>query len=210
MPNNNLWIVQLKDAPAVAYSGDIPGLAATKAQPPDSVDVSSDQDSASSSSDAGVSDRRPRFAATSAAAVQYASYISAQSEAAVARALGPTSSARIVHRYSAVLAGFTVGPLSSSEVRALRQDPNVASVTRDGRGYVKTISTPAFLGVSTPNGAWSKLGGWSKAGEGVIIGMVSHASLQQLRFLWRTCCSAVKRLSTGCAICVALPAAGCV
>jgi hypothetical protein len=171
LPNNHLWFVQLKDAPAVAYSGDIPGLAATRAQPTDAL-------AASSSSDAGVSGRRPRFTASSAAAVQYASYISAQSEAAVARALGPATSARIVHRYSAILAGFTVGPLSGSEVRALRQDPNVASVTRDGRGYVKTISTPAFLGVSTPNGAWSQLGGWSKAAEGVIIGMVSHASMQ--------------------------------
>jgi hypothetical protein len=174
LPNNHLWIVQLKDAPAVAYSGDIPGLAATMAQPPESAVVSSDQASASSSSSEAIG-RRPRFAATSAAAVQYASYISAQSEAAVARALGPSSTARIVHRYSTVLAGFTVGPLNSSEVHDLRQDPNVASVTRDGRGYVKTISTPAFLGLSSPNGAWSKLGSWSKAGEGVIIGMVSQA-----------------------------------
>lgn len=181
LPNNHLWIVQLKNVPAVAYSGGIQGLAATMAQPPNSAGVSSDQPStltSSSSSDTAGSGRRPRFVATSAAAVQYASYITAQAEAAVVRALGPTSPARIVHTYSAVLAGFTVGPLTSSEVRALRQDPNVASVTRDGRGYVKTISTPAFLGISSPNGAWSKVGGWSRAGEGVIIGMVSHAVMQ--------------------------------
>jgi hypothetical protein len=174
LPNNHLWIVQLKDAPAVAYSGDIPGLAATMAQPSQPAAVSSDQ-AATSSSISNTIGRRPRFAASAAAAVQYASYISAQSEAAVARALGPASTAKIVHRYNAVLAGFTVGPLSSSEVRALRRDPNVASVTRDGRGYVKTISTPGFLGLSSPDGAWSKLGGWSKAGEGVIVGMVSYS-----------------------------------
>ncbi|KAF6265625.1 hypothetical protein COO60DRAFT_865404 [Scenedesmus sp. NREL 46B-D3] len=45
LPNNHLWIVQLKIVPAVAYSGGIQGLAATMAQPPNSAGVSSDQPS---------------------------------------------------------------------------------------------------------------------------------------------------------------------
>lgn len=160
---NSLWIVEMNHAPAVAYTGDIPGLAATavgwlSASAAPAAATAADDVNGSSDS-AATSPSRMRFRATSQAAIQYASYISAQADSIVTRTLVPGYSGKIQHRYNTVIAGFTLGPLSLSEVRSLRQDSSVKSVTRDSRGWVKTIWTPAFLGLSSPNGAWSKLPG---------------------------------------------------
>lgn len=164
---NSVWMVELNQAPAVSYSGGIAGLAATAVQPLTTAAAMAMTAAAASDSDgnpaaaAAAADvpQHMRFNAVSEAAVQYASYISAQSDATVARTLGASYTAKIRHRYNAVIAGFTIGPLTRAEVAALRQDSSVKSVTRDSRGWVKTIWTPAYLGMSVPNGAWSQLPG---------------------------------------------------
>jgi hypothetical protein len=114
------YIVTLKAEPLAAYSGGLDGLAATASAEGEKLDV------------------------TSAAAVAYAAHVDAQS-VAVATQAGVQPS-RIGCKYRVTLAGFTVKNPSSSELAALRRNPNVVRVERNAMVYSMTDASISFMG----------------------------------------------------------------
>ncbi|MBA2694333.1 MAG: cell wall-binding repeat-containing protein, partial [Actinobacteria bacterium] len=89
------------------------------------------------------------------------------------------------YHYTTALNGFAV-PLTAAEVSALRQRPDVRSVTLDeprqllsdpasasaGPQLPATDIGPGLLGLSGPGGAWAQLGGADRAGRGVVVGIL--------------------------------------
>lgn len=137
------YVVQLTDKPIASYDGGVNGLAATQPRPGQRLDLDS-------------------------ASVQLYSGYLAQKKAAVRAAIG---GAPVVHDYKVVLNGFSA-MLTDAEVRALVARGDVLAVTPDVPRELTTVSTRDFLKLTGPNGAWSKLGGVTEAGEDVIIGIV--------------------------------------
>ena len=138
------YLVQLAGEPAASYTGNVAGYAAT--QPATGA----------------------RFNARSPAALAYSNYLDAQ-QVSVAALVG---NAPIVARYKTVFNGFAAR-LTPAEVRALMSNPKVVAVHPDEMRKLETISSSAFLGLSTPGGMWSRtVGGRSLKGEDVIIGIV--------------------------------------
>jgi hypothetical protein len=157
--SSKYYIVILNDPPVATYQGGISGYAATA--PGRTVDViSSDRQKLSSSSSAASQEAQRR----------YSLYLQQQSDAVAVKALGTTNSIRSY--YSTVLAGFSVGPLSRQDAFALQRHKDVKGVYQNELGQLSTVSTPSFLGLDTPGGLWSQVGGASAAGENIIIGMV--------------------------------------
>lgn len=137
------YVVQLTDKPIASYDGGVNGLAATQPRQGQRLDLNS-------------------------ASVQLYSGYLAQKKAAVRAAIG---GAPLVHDYKVVLNGFSA-MLTDAEVRALVGRSDVLAVTPDVPRELTTVSTRDFLKLTGPNGAWSKLGGVTEAGEDVIIGIV--------------------------------------
>ncbi|MDQ2914059.1 MAG: S8 family serine peptidase [Chloroflexota bacterium] len=139
---SNLYIVRMIDAPAVAYDGDVPGLKATRPAPGQKIDRDSNE------------------------VRQYVGYLNSRHSAAIARAGGART-----YDYSYTFNGFAA-LMTQTQVARLRADAGVLSVEKNQAVSIDTATTPAFLGLSGPNGLWSKLGGVDSAGEDVIIGIV--------------------------------------
>ena len=138
------YIVQLAAEPAASYSGNIAGFAATRPAP------------------------GSRFNARSQAVQAYKGFLDSQQTSVKAL----VSTAPIVARYSTVFNGFAA-KLTATEVAALQASPLVISVQRDERRKLDTITTPAFLSLSTPGGVWSQtVGGYALKGEDIVIGMI--------------------------------------
>ncbi len=97
----------------------------------------------------------------------YLSYLDTK-QAAVA---GTVSAAEITHQYSVVFNGFSA-LLTDDEVRALKKNSGVASISADSILQLDTSYTPSFLGLDKPGGLWEQLGGKAHAGEDIIIGIV--------------------------------------
>jgi subtilisin family serine protease len=142
--SRSTYIVQLAAEPKASYNGTIAGLAAT--QPT-----------------AGQ-----RFNGRSAAAVAYGAYL----DTVHANVAATVAGAPIIARYSTVYSGFAAR-LTNAEVQTLRANPNVVAVHPDTARKLETISTSAFLGLSSPGGLWSQnIGGSLVKGEDIIIGVV--------------------------------------
>ncbi len=137
------YIVQLADKPAASYTGHVAGLPATKPAPGARIDV-------------GAADVQA-----------YLSYLDTR-QAAVA---GTVSAAEITHQYNVVFNGFSA-LLTDEEVRALKKNSGVLSISADSILQLDTSYTPSFLGLDKPGGIWEQLGGKTHAGEDVIIGIV--------------------------------------
>lgn len=112
---------------------------------------------------------RGQQAKVAAAAAAVASTV----QAAAARVLGSAADEKIKVVYKYALAGFAAS-LTPSEVERLKADPAVAAVYADTVVKPATFYTPDFLGLRGPEGAWSKVGGSERAGDGVIIGFVDQ------------------------------------
>ena len=137
------YIVQLHDKPVATYTGDVPGLSAT--QPP-----------------AGQ-----RLNVDASTVQDYITYL----EAKQANVLATVSAANITHRYNVVLNGFTA-LLTDAEVRALKKNAGVASISADVIQQLDTNYTPSFIGLDKSGGLWQQLGGQGKAGENMVIGII--------------------------------------
>jgi hypothetical protein len=140
---SRLYIVQMADAPVVAYTGGIAGLRATKPN------------------------RGQKIDPTSPDVVRYAGFLTAKHDDALLRVGG----ARKAYSYKFSFNGFAA-ELSAAQADALRAMPGVVSVQKDVLREMDTSSTPAFLGLNAPGGVWDQLGGVGKAGDGVIIGII--------------------------------------
>ncbi len=137
------YIVQLADPPLVAYAGTVTGLQATRPAAGKRLDLD-------------------------APAVQrYGAYLR-QKQAAVRAAI---AAAPVLYDYQIALNGFAV-LLTDEEVRALKARGDVARISADAPRHLLTNHTPAFLGLDQPGGLWSQLGGPSRAGEDIVIGVI--------------------------------------
>lgn len=154
--NSKLYIVQMIDAPVVAYTGGVPGFRATKPAKGDKINPL-DRD-----------------------VLGYVGYLTSRHDAAI-RSVG---GARKAYSYANSFNGFAA-ELSDAQAAALRSDPSVVNVTKDELRAEDTSSTPAFLGLSKAGGLWSMLSGNAGgnpiiaagpnsggAGEGVVVGIV--------------------------------------
>jgi subtilisin family serine protease len=137
------YIVQLADKPVATYNGEISGLTATKPAAGQRLNVD-------------------------ASSVQnYITYL----ETKQADVLATVNRAQVTNEYKVVFNGFSA-MLTDDEVRALKKNPSVASISADSILKLDTSYTPTFLGLDKPGGLWDQLGGQDKAGEGMIIGIV--------------------------------------
>lgn len=142
--SRSTYIVQLAAEPVASYTGTVPGYSATLPAP------------------------GTRLNTRSSAALAYKSYLDAQQTTVTSLIAG----APIVARYSTVYNGFAAR-LTASEVQALRTSPLVVDVFADEARKLETVSTPAFLGLSTAGGVWSQtVAGLALKGEDIIIGVV--------------------------------------
>ena len=142
--SRSTYIVQLAAEPVASYAGTVPGYSATLPAP------------------------GTRLNSRSAAAMAYKGYLDAQQTSVTSLIAG----APIVARYSTVYNGFAAR-LTAAEVQALKSSPLVVDVFADEARKLETISTPAFLGLSTPGGVWSQtIAGLALKGEDIIIGVV--------------------------------------
>ena len=76
-----------------------------------------------------------------------------------------------MYDYSVSYNGFAA-ELTEAQASKLEKVPGVIAVTEDELLQPDTSSTPHFIGLDSPTGLWTRLGGPSKAGENVIIGVV--------------------------------------
>jgi subtilisin family serine protease len=137
------YIVQLADKPVATYDGTVSGLQATKPAAGQRLDVD-------------------------ASTVQnYITYL----ETKQADVLASVNQAQVTNEYKVVFNGFSA-MLTDAEVRALKKNPGVASISADSILQLDTSYTPTFLGLDKPGGLWDQVGGQDKAGEGIIIGIV--------------------------------------
>lgn len=137
---NGMYIVQLAELPVAGYDGGIAGFKATRPAPGKKLDV------------------------TSPDVVAYTGYLNGR-QGAVMAAAGVSNKA---YSYTAVFNGFAA-QLSDAQLAKLATTPGVLSVTPDEVRKLDTATTPAFLGLSGPDGVWNKLG---VKGEGIVIGIV--------------------------------------
>ena len=140
--SSNIYIVRMADEPVVAYNGSVRGYRATAPGQGKKIDP------------------------TSTAVVQYAGYLDARHDAALAQAGG-----RKLYDYHYSFNGFAA-ELDAAQAVKMSQVPGVLSVSADEIYTVDTSSTPTFLGLDAPGGLWDQLGGVGSAGDGIIIGVV--------------------------------------
>jgi len=139
------YIVQLLDSPVAAYDGHIAGLRASKPA-------------------AGT-----KFAARSTQALAYRSYLQQRQNSVLAIA-----GVHAKYSYTTVFNGFAAD-LTAAQASKLAHLPGVVKVSKDTMRHVDTVNSPEFLGLTGPNGVWSKLGGTDQAtgaGSGVIVGVI--------------------------------------
>jgi subtilisin family serine protease len=141
--NNNIYIIQMFDAPVVAYNGYIKGLKATQPAKGQKIDPTSPQ------------------------VLAYSSYLDDKHNSALVAA----GAGRKIYDYRYTFNGFAA-ELTASQAQAMKNVPGVVAVVKDELREVDTSSTPTFLGLTDPGGLWDQLGGVGKAGEGIIIGDV--------------------------------------
>lgn len=140
---NGIYIVRMVEPPAALYTGGIAGYAATAPAPGQQLDASA-----------------PNVR-------QYTSYLISRHNAAL-QAIG---GGKKVYDYVLTFNGFAV-KLSKTKAAQLSAVPGVAAVTPDAKMKRLTVTTPDFLGLTAPNGLWAQVGGPSRAGEGVVVGIL--------------------------------------
>lgn len=135
------YLIRMRQAPVAAYVGGIPGYRATAPRAGRKIDP----------------------AATDVA--RYATYLKSQHD----KALGAIPSTAKVYDYVYALNGFAAR-LTPAQARRVAKSPGVVSVRRDALRKLDTSSTPDFLGLTGPTGAWADLPGGG--GDGMIIGII--------------------------------------
>ena len=142
-PTNNLYIVQMAQAPVVAYTGGIDGLRATKPR------------------------RGQKIDPNSAAVVAYVTHLNDRH----VQALNSVGGGRKVYDYTYSFNGFAA-ELTEAQAQAMKSVAGVLAVNKDEARALDTSSTPTFLGLNAPGGLWDQLGGVGSAGEDIIVGIV--------------------------------------
>lgn len=136
------YVVLLNAPPAAGYAGGVSGLAPSRARP------------------------GKKFNARSSAAKAYRSYLRSRQSR-----LAKRFDVRRISSYTVVNNGFAAH-LSGKQATALAKAPGVRAVVKDRLRKPDTTESPAFLGLSGPEGVWASLGGPDNAGKGIVVGVV--------------------------------------
>ncbi|CAI5472118.1 unnamed protein product [Closterium sp. Yama58-4] len=149
-----LYIVYFRNVPSVIdYKGGIPGFAATAAPATDDGLTASAATAATDDDDGGDVESLEAGYDSDATGAPYAT--------------GGAAGGGGSYRY--VLNGVSV-KLTRSEAHRLQRHESVLKVERSRTVSVQTIHTPQFL--QLPSRVWPSVGGRSRAGNGMIIGIV--------------------------------------
>lgn len=140
---NGVYIVQMGDAPVVAYKGGIKGYQATEPKQGQKIDP------------------------FNSAVVNYAGYLDSTHE----KALNGVGGGRKLYDYHYSYNGFAA-QLTEAQASKLMGLAGVVAVSPDEMHTIDTSSTPSFLGLDATGGLWAQLGGVDSAGDGVIIGII--------------------------------------
>ena len=136
------YIVTFVDAPVAEYNGYVDGYAATEAR-------------------AGR-----KLNAHSNAANRWSTRLTRIHDRALARV-----GAQKIYSYTITNNGVAA-ELTARQAAALAKDPQVAALEADRLAEPNTTLSPSFLGLDAGNGLWSQLGGPTKAGAGVVVGVL--------------------------------------
>jgi subtilisin family serine protease len=123
---SKLYIVQMADAPVVAYTGGVPGFKATKPN------------------------RNQKVDPFSADVVRYSDYLTAKHDDAL-RGVG---GAKKAYSYKYSFNGFAA-ELSEAQAETMKSMPGVIAVSKDELRQPDTSSTPDFLGLTGNAGLWT-------------------------------------------------------
>jgi subtilisin family serine protease len=131
----------MEDDPVVAYEGDLPGLPATKPGKGEKVNPNS------------------------AAVKKYLDHL--DEERSKATAAAGVDDAQVVNTYGFALAGFSA-LLTPDEAEKLQAQKGIVAVTRDELRQLQTDTSPGYLGLTEPGGAYDT----GYTGEGVVVGVI--------------------------------------
>ena len=141
------YIVTLKGKPIATYGGEVKGLKATRPT------------------------KSRKISATTTPAKRYRSYLERQQDLVAARV-----GVKADKHYALSLNGFGTS-LTPDQASALKRAPGVLSVVKDKPRQLTNDQNPIdYLGLSGSNGVWSAIGGKSKAGRGVVVGVIDSGS----------------------------------
>lgn len=126
---SRVYIVQMADAPAVAYDGKIKGYQATKPG------------------------KGQKINPNSAQVKKYVAYLTSAHD----KALSAVGAGGKIYSYSYALNGFAA-VLTPAQVEALRARDDVVQVWQDELRHPTTDSTPAYLGLTGGGGVWDLQG----------------------------------------------------
>jgi len=141
--SNGVYLVEMANAPVVAYKGGIDGLKATAPKKGQKIDVLNND------------------------VINYVAYLDGKHN----EALNKVGGGQKLYDYRYSYNGFAA-KLSLEQANKLAALDGVLAVNPDELRSLDTSSTPAFLGLSTPGGLWDQVGGVGNAGENVVIGDV--------------------------------------
>lgn len=140
--NSGVYIVQLKDASAITYAGEIGEL------------VPNNQ---------AVAIKGNRYNAGSSKIQAYTNKLKSRQQQ-IASASGTV---KVLHNYVHTFNGFAAA-MSKSQAEALRSNPDVVGVWEDEMFTIDTANTPEFLGLTTGEGQHAV----GLKGEDVIVGIL--------------------------------------
>ena len=84
--------------------------------------------------------------------------------------------AKANRHFSLALSGFSA-KLTKAQATKLAGNKDVLLVQRDEARQLDTWQTPSFLGLEGgKNSVWNKLGGYEKAGDGVVVGVIDSGA----------------------------------
>jgi subtilisin family serine protease len=140
---NGVYIVQMADAPVVAYQGGVDGYKETAPKKGQKIDPN----------DGDVQN--------------YSAYLNGKHD----EALGKVGGGQKLYDYVYSFNGFAA-QLSLEQADKMATVDGVLAVSSDQLQTMDTSSTPTFLGLDAPGGLWDQLGGVGSAGDGIIIGVI--------------------------------------
>jgi len=136
---SDVYIVQMKDKPAIAYNGEIAGYKATKPA------------------------KGKKLNPNSASVKKYVNYLDSKHDKAL-KAVGADAK---IYSYHYALNGFAA-VLTASQVKTLRSRDDVVQVWRDEIRQPTTDTTPDYLGLTGADGVWANHGKGEDVIVGII------------------------------------------
>ncbi|MBT1444852.1 S8 family serine peptidase [Shewanella sp. JM162201] len=152
------YIVQLEDAPAAMYQGDIPGIPATSAR-----SLKQSRDSAAG--------RSVKFSPSKPGVQSYQQYLAGRQDKALSRIRAVAPQAEIKRRFNVALNGMTM-ELTQEQAAEVAKLPGVTAVTRAKSYKLFTDVGPKHIGADK---LWAGEGvpmNLPIKGEGIIAGII--------------------------------------